>query len=59
MEFAVVDGNPRGGCEELKLAGVLQFFKLGRGRGLRGAHLFPGGERVAVMSVNAEMFEDR
>ena len=57
MSLAVVDRSPCGRGEELQLSGGLQLIILLRGRRLRGAHLLPGGEGIAVVRVDAKMFD--
>src|SRR6266849_1005804 len=59
MSLAVVERNPGWRSEELQLSSGLQLIVLRGGRRLRGAHFLPGGEGIAAMRVNPEMFDER
>ena len=59
MSFAALHQDPRRRGEELQLSGALQLIVLLRGRRLRESHLLPSREGIAVMPVNAEMFDMR
>ena len=59
MGFAVLHQGPRRRGEELQLSGALQLIVLLRGRRLRESNLLPNREGIAVMRVNAEMFDMR
>src|SRR6266566_7530663 len=59
MGFAALHQDPRRRGEELQLSGALQLIVLLRGRRLRESHLLPSREGIAVMRVNAEMFDMR
>ena len=57
MHGAVGDGYPGRGMQKLELAGGFELFVLFRSGRLRRAELVPGGERVAVGGIDAEMLE--